>query len=210
METWKRLLLANKAWSIGKVDANPEFFTQMAKGQSPEFLWIGCADSRVPAEDITGASPGELFVHRNIANLVVHTDLNLLSVLHFAVEHLKVQHVIVCGHYGCGGVKAALSQESFGVINAWLRHIKDTYRIHKDEVDMHDERAAFDRMVELNVKQQVHNLTKTEVIQRAWSERRGPTLHGWVYGLDDGLIHPLVRVDHTTPIDDAYKFKAWA
>ena len=210
MGTWKRLLLANKAWSIGKVDANPEFFTQMAKGQSPEFLWIGCADSRVPAEDITGASPGELFVHRNIANLVVHTDLNLLSVLHFAVEHLKVQHVIVCGHYGCGGVKAALSQESFGVINAWLRHIKDTYRIHKDEVDMHDERAAFDRMVELNVKQQVHNLTKTEVIQRAWSERRGPTLHGWVYGLDDGLIHPLVRVDHTTPIDDAYKFKAWA
>ena len=209
MEPWKRLLLENKAWAQGKVEVTPEYFRDLAQGQSPEFLWIGCSDSRVPAEDITGASPGELFVHRNIANLVVHTDLNLLSVLQYAVEHLKVEHVIVCGHYGCGGVKAALSSSSYGLLNAWLRHIKDTYRNHKDEVDLHDEGAAFDRMVELNVKQQVHNLTKTDIIQRAWGQRQMPTLHGWVYGLDDGLITPLVRVDHNAPVDDAFRFKEW-
>ncbi len=209
MEAWKRLLLENKAWAQSKVEASPEYFKELARGQKPEFLWIGCSDSRVPAEDITGASPGELFVHRNIANLVVHTDLNLLSVLNFAVDHLQVEHVIVCGHYGCGGVKAALTGTSYGLMNGWLRHIKDVYRVHKDEIDLHDADAAFHRMVELNVKQQVHNLTKTEIIQRAWSQRKKPTLHGWVYGLDDGLITPLVRVEHDSPIDDAYRFKEW-
>lgn len=206
MEPWKRLLLENKAWAQGKTEVNPEFFAELARGQNPDFLWIGCSDSRVPAEDITGASPGELFVHRNIANLVVHTDLNLLSVLQFAVEHLCVEHVIVCGHYGCGGVKAALSPKSYGLLNAWLRHIKDTYRAHKDEVDLHDPEQGLDRMVELNVKQQIHNLTKTDIIQRAWATHRRPTLHGWVYGLDDGLIKPLVRVDHTSPVDEAFRF----
>lgn len=206
MEPWKRLLLENKAWAQGKTEVNPEFFSDLARGQNPDFLWIGCSDSRVPAEDITGASPGELFVHRNIANLVVHTDLNLLSVLQFAVEHLCVEHVIVCGHYGCGGVKAALSPKSYGLLNAWLRHIKDTYRAHKDEVDLHDAEQGLDRMVELNVKQQIHNLTKTDIIQRAWANHRRPTLHGWVYGLDDGLIQPLVRVDHTSPVDEAFRF----
>jgi carbonic anhydrase len=206
MEPWKRLLLENKAWSQGKVDVRPEFFSELEAGQNPEFLWIGCSDSRVPAEEITGASPGELFVHRNIANLVVHTDLNLLSVLQYAVDHLMVEHVIVCGHYGCGGVRAALEKKSYGLMNTWLRHIKDTYRFHRDEIDMLDEAASWRRMVELNVQQQVQNLAKTEIVQRAWKEHRRPTLHGWVYGLRDGLINPMLKIDHTTELDSAFRF----
>mgnify|MGYP001156947798 CR=1 FL=1 len=206
MKTWKRLLLENKAWAQAKVDVQPNYFTDLAQGQTPEYLWIGCSDSRVPAEEITGASPGELFVHRNIANLVVHTDMNLLSVLEYAVEHLKVKHVIVCGHYGCGGVKAAMQNDSYGVLNHWLLHIKDTYRQHKDDVDMLQGDAQVRRMVELNVHRQLANLAKTAVIQRAWRERQAPTLNGWVYDMQSGLINPLMEVTHETDLDPVYRF----
>ena len=206
MKTWKRLLLENKAWAQAKVDVQPNYFTALAQGQTPEYLWIGCSDSRVPAEEITGASPGELFVHRNIANLVVHTDMNLLSVLEYAVEHLKVKHVIVCGHHGCGGVKAAMQNDSYGVLNHWLLHIKDTYRQHKDDVDMLQGDAQVRRMVELNVHRQLANLAKTAVIQRAWRERQAPTLNGWVYDMQSGLINPLMEVTHETDLDPVYRF----
>jgi carbonic anhydrase len=208
MENWKRLLMANKAWAQERMEARPEFFRELAKEQRPDFLWIGCSDSRVPAEEITGTSPGELFVHRNIANLVVHTDLNLLSVLQFAVENLEVKHIIVCGHYGCGGVRAALTHSRFGLLNKWLRHIKDTWHDHRDELTLiPDGPRRVDRMVELNVMEQVQNLMKTSIIQEAWARHQRPVLHGWVYGLEDGLIKPLVQVPPGSPIDEVYRFE---
>lgn len=207
MEAWKRMLLENKAWAQGKTEASPGFFRDLAEGQRPAFLWIGCSDSRVPAEDITGASPGELFVHRNIANLVVHTDLNLLSVLHYAVEHLEVEHVIVCGHYGCGGVKAAMNHHSYGLLNKWLRQIKETYQSHRDELALYaDPVRRADRLVELNVMAQVHNLVKTGIIQEAWRSRKSPVIHGWVYGLEDGRLKDLLRVEPGTPIEDIFRY----
>jgi carbonic anhydrase len=170
-------------------------------------LWIGCSDSRVPANEITGTQPGEIFVHRNIANMVVHTDLNLLSVLQYAVEVLKVKHVIVCGHYGCGGVQAAMTQKSLGIINKWLRNIKDVYRFHREEVDsIKDEVEKTNRLVELNVQEQVLNLAKTSIIQKAWKENQAPDLHGWVYGLHNGLIKPLLEMPAGTHIDKLYEF----
>ncbi len=207
MESWKRLLLENKAWSQGKIDIQPDFFKNLAAEQNPEFMWIGCSDSRVPAEEITGASPGELFVHRNVANMVVHTDLNLLTVLQFAVEFLEVRHVIVCGHYGCGGVNAAMSTKSYGLINTWLAPIKDSYRLHRDEIDMLDPEAAQRRMVELNVQRQVTNLARTEVVQRAWRDHERPMVHGWVYDMQDGLINPMLRIGPGQDIDPAYRFE---
>ncbi len=201
------MLQANRAWVERKLSLQPDYFTEMAKEQKPEFLWIGCSDSRVPAEEITGTSPGELFVHRNVANLVLHTDLNVMSVLQFAVETLKVKHVIVCGHYNCGGVKAALSHKRYGLMNKWLRQIKDTYHHHRAEVDAfetYDQRV--NALVEASVVEQVHNLVQTSIIQRAWHEEQRPTLHGWVYALSDGLIKPLVQLDPDTRIDDAYRF----
>jgi carbonic anhydrase len=159
----------------------------------------------VPAEQITGASAGELFVHRNLANLVVHTDLNLLSVLECGVRTLKVEHIIVCGHYECHGVRAAMSRESYGLMSSWLNHIKDTWRAHKDELSLHDPEVAHRRLVELNVLQQVRNLARTEVVQRAWATEGRPTLHGWVYDPADYLIRPLVKVDAETPMDDLFK-----
>ena len=207
MDTYKRLLLANKAWVQGKLSQAPNFFEDLAKEQRPEFLWIGCSDSRVPAEEITGVSPGEIFTHRNIANLVNHTDFNLLSVLSFAVEYLKVKHVIVCGHYGCGGVKAALSAHRYGVLDEWLRQIKDSYHSNK-EVITHagnlDQQA--DKLVEINIHEQLKNLVKTNVIQKAWHEGRRPTLHGWVYGMSDGLLKSLYKIDPGSPIEDIYRF----
>jgi carbonic anhydrase len=192
MKSYEKLLLENKAWAQEMLERNPHYFERMNQGQAPEFLWIGCSDSRVPAEDITNSSPGEIFVHRNVANLVVHTDLNLLSVLQFAVEVLQVRHVIVCGHYNCGGVKAALSNKQLGLINKWLRNIKDTYRLHRDEIEaMDDEEARVDRLVELNVREQVVNLAKTSIVQLSWKRRQLPILHGWVYGLKDGLLKDL-------------------
>jgi carbonic anhydrase len=207
MESHKKLLLSNRAWVQEKLELRPDFFHELAKGQRPEFLWIGCSDSRVPAEEVTGAAPGELFVHRNIANLVVHTDLNLLSVLQFAVDHLKVKHVIVCGHYGCGGVKAAMSHQRYGLMNKWLRTIKDLIASHQAELlaDADVDRRT-DRVVELNVIQQVYNLAKTSIVQRAWHREQRPTLHGWVYGLETGLLKELIDVTPGTRLDDIFMF----
>jgi carbonic anhydrase len=208
MTTYEKLLLENKAWASEKVSDDPEYFERLAHIQTPEFLWIGCSDSRVPANEITGTQPGEIFVHRNVANLVVHTDVNLLSVLDYAVNHLKVKHVIVCGHYGCGGVKASMTNHNFNqVLNMWLRHIKDVYRLHRDELDTEqNEDKRFDRLVELNVKEQVNRLAMTSIIQKAWKHDQRPVLHGWVYGLKDGLLNPVFRMDPGTHIDPLYEF----
>lgn len=207
MQTFDKLLLENKAWAAEKIEDDPEYFNRLSLIQTPDFLWIGCSDSRVPAEDITGVQPGEIFVHRNIANLVVHTDLNLLSVLEYAVNHLKVKHVIVCGHYGCGGVKAAMTQHNLGIINKWLRNIKDVYRIHRKEInEIADDEKRSDRLVELNVMEQVMNLAKTSIIQGAWKREQRPHLHGWVYGLKDGLINPLMDMQPGTHIDEIYEY----
>ncbi|MFY7899061.1 MAG: carbonate dehydratase [Chitinophagaceae bacterium] len=207
MKIYDRLLLENKAWAKEQLDLDPEFFSRLAHLQTPEFLWIGCSDSRVPADRITGTQPGEIFVHRNIANMVVHTDLNLLSVLQYAVEVLKVKHVIVCGHYGCGGIKAALSHHSYGIINKWLRNIKDVYRFHKNEVDAFEtEDQKVDKLVELNVQEQVWNLAKTSIIQAAWKNHQAPDLHGWVYGLEDGLIKPIFELPAGSEIDPFYTY----
>ncbi|MBX2974142.1 MAG: carbonic anhydrase, partial [Flavobacteriales bacterium] len=182
MESYEQLLRNNKAWAADMTAKDPGFFARLVDVQNPEFLWIGCSDSRVPANEITGTLPGQIFVHRNIANMVVSTDLNMLSVLEYAVNVLKVKHVIVCGHYGCGGVKAALDNRSIGLIDTWLRNIKTVYRLHKDEVNaIADAEARFDRMVDLNTIEQVRNLSKTAIVQRAWAQRGGPHLHGWVY-----------------------------
>jgi len=208
MHSYEKLLLENKAWAQEKVDADPEYFKRLADLQTPEFLWIGCSDSRVPANEITGTQPGEIFVHRNVANLVINTDVNLLSVLDFAVTHLKVKHVIVCGHYGCGGIKAALTNHDFKyVLNMWLRNIKDVYRIHRNELDnIKQEEKKCDRLVELNVQEQVFNLAKTSIIQRAWKHEQRPDLHGWVYGLKDGLIKPVCEMKAGTEIDYLYEY----
>jgi len=207
MKAYEKLLLENKAWATEKVTDDPDYFNRLAHIQTPDFLWIGCSDSRVPANEITGTQPGEIFVHRNVANMVVHTDLNLLTVLEYAVHHLKVKHVIVCGHYGCGGVKASMTQHNFGIINKWLRNIKDVYRFHRDEIDsIKDEESRVNRMVELNVQEQVMNLAKTSIIQRAWKQNQFPHLHGWVYGLKDGLIKPVFEMPAGTHIDPLYEF----
>jgi carbonic anhydrase len=208
MKIYEKLLLENKAWANEKVQDDPEYFSRLAEIQTPEFLWIGCSDSRVPANEITNTQPGEIFVHRNIANMVVHTDVNLLSVLDYAVTHLKVKHVIVCGHYGCGGVKAAMSNHDYKqVLNMWLRNIKDVYRMHRDELNtFSDEQKKFDRLVELNVQEQVIHLAKTSIIQRAWKNNQRPHLHGWVYGLKDGLIKPVFEMPANTNIDSLYEY----
>ena len=208
MQSYEKLLLENKAWATEKVKDDPEYFQRLAQIQTPEFLWIGCSDSRVPANEITGTQPGEIFVHRNVANMVVNTDTNLLSVLDYAVSHLKVKHVIVCGHYGCGGIKAATTQNDFKmVLNMWLRNIKDVYRLHREELDsIKDQELRTDRLVELNVREQVYNLAKTSIIQRAWKQSNKPHLHGWVYGLKDGLIKPVFEMPAGTHIDPLYEY----
>ncbi|WP_207511533.1 carbonic anhydrase [Longitalea luteola] len=208
MQSYEKLLLENKAWASEKVSEDPEYFKRLADIQTPEFLWIGCSDSRVPANEITGTQPGEIFVHRNVANMVVNTDVNLLSVLDYAVNHLKIKHVIVCGHYGCGGVKAATTQSDFKpVLNMWLRNIKDVYRLHREELDsIKDTEKRTDRLVELNVREQVNNLAKTSIIQRAWKQNNQPDLHGWVYGLKDGIIKPVFEMKAGTHIDPLYEF----
>jgi carbonic anhydrase len=207
MKPFEKLLLENKAWAGEMVEKDSEYFKRLSNLQQPEFLWIGCSDSRVPANQITGTQPGEIFVHRNIANMVVNTDINMLSVLQYAVEVLKVKHVIVVGHYGCGGVKAAMTQHHFGIINHWLKNIKDVYRIHRDEVDAlptEDERV--NRLTELNVIEQVSNLSKTSIIQKAWKYDQRPHLHGWVYGLSDGLLRPVSDIAPGTKIDELYEY----
>lgn len=208
MKTYETLLLQNKAWAAEQLERDPEYFERLAGQQLPEFLWIGCSDSRVPANEITNTAPGEIFVHRNIANLVVNTDFNMLSVLQYAVTVLKVRHVIVCGHYGCGGIKAAMTNDDLGLINKWLRNIKDIYRFHQQELDSIeniDERA--NRLTELNVEEQVMNLAKTSIIQHTWKADQRPTIHGWVYGLKDGILHDLIKMDsRTSLIDPIYRY----
>jgi len=209
MKAYEKLLIENKAWATEKILDDPEYFNRLAHLQTPDFLWIGCSDSRVPANEITGTQPGEIFVHRNVANMVVNTDVNLLSVLDYAVNHLKVKHVIVCGHYGCGGIKAAITNNDFKpVLNMWLRNIKDVYRLHRKELDaIADENTRVDLLTELNVKEQVFNLAKTSIIQRAWKHEQRPDLHGWVYGLKDGIIKPVFEMDSGTHIDDIYEYE---
>ncbi|MCP9752931.1 carbonate dehydratase [Ferruginibacter sp. HRS2-29] len=207
MQAYEKLLLENKAWAAEQQTSDPEFFKRLAAQQTPKFLWIGCADSRVPADKITGTEPGEIFVHRNIANLVVNTDINMLSVLQYAVEVLGVEHVIVCGHYGCGGVKAAMQNHHYGIINHWLKEIKDTYRHQRDVVDvLPTEEERVNKMVELNVIEQVFNLAKTSIIQQAWKKNKRPQLHGWVYGLTDGIIKPVCEMDAESKIDPLYEY----
>jgi carbonic anhydrase len=207
MTSYEKLLLENKGWAKEMVDEDPDYFNRLAHLQTPEFLWIGCSDSRVPANEITGTQPGEIFVHRNIANMVVHTDLNMLSVLEYAVVNLKVKHIIVCGHYDCGGIKASMTKHNFGIINKWLRNIKDVYRFHREEMDLiADEEQRTDRLVELNVREQVMNLAQTSIIQKSWKYNNAPHLHGWVYGLKDGLIKPIFEMDPSTHIDNLYEF----
>jgi carbonic anhydrase len=208
MTTYEKLLADNKAWAKAQEEKDPEFFKRLLSLQTPEFLWIGCSDSRVPADKITGTQPGEIFVHRNIANMVVHTDVNLLSVLDYAVNTLKVKHVIVCGHYGCGGIKAAMDNNDYKpVLNMWLRNIKDVYHQYKNELDkITDQESKTDRLVELNVKEQVMHLAQTSIIQRAWQNEHRPYLHGWVYGLKDGLIKPVLEMEPGTRIDPLYEY----
>jgi len=208
MQPYDKLLNDNKAWAARMLAEDPEYFERLEHLQTPQFLWIGCSDSRVPADRITGTHPGEIFVHRNIANLVIHTDVNLLSVLEFAVVHLKVQHVIVCGHYGCGGIKAAMTNHDYKqVLNMWLRNIKDVYRLHKEELDaIEDVEERANLLTELNVKEQVMHLAKTSIIQRAWKSDQRPQLHGWVYGLSNGIIKPVFEMDANTPIDPLYTY----
>ena len=208
MRSFEKLLSENKTWSKNRQNNDPEFFKRLAQVQTPELLWIGCSDSRVPTNEITGTQPGEIFVHRNIANLVIDTDVNLLSVLYFAVNHLKVKHVIVCGHYGCGGIKAAMSNSDFKqILNMWLRKIKDVYKENREELDaIADMEKRENRLTELNVVEQVRRLMKTSIIQKAWKDRQAPDLHGWVYSLNDGVINPIYHLKANTAIDPLYRY----
>jgi len=208
MKPYELLLQENRAWAAKRIEDDPNFFNRLLRIQTPEFLWIGCSDSRVPANQITGTDPGEIFVHRNIANMVIHTDVNLLSVLEYAVVHLKVKHVIVCGHYGCGGIKAAMGNHDFKqVLNMWLRNIKDVYFNNRAELDaIADENLRADRLTELNVIEQVQRLAKTSIIQKAWKHEQRPELHGWVYGLKDGIIKPVYDMKANDAIDPLYVY----
>lgn len=207
MNEYEKLLLQNKSWVSEKLDLDENYFKNLADIQKPEFLWIGCSDSRVPANEITNTEPGEIFVHRNIANLVVNTDLNMLSVLKYAVEVLHVKHIIVCGHYGCGGIKAAITNHHYGLLNKWLRNIKDVYRLHHDELNNIDNiEDKTNTLVELNIIEQVNNLVKTSIVQKAWHENQSLMLHGCVYGLKNGILKDLIQVDKNTPMDPLYKF----
>lgn len=191
-QSYQRLIENNKVWVAEQNSSDPKFFSKLAKIQTPEYLWIGCSDSRVPANQITGTNPGEVFVHRNIANMVIHSDMNMLSVLSYAVEVLKVKHVIVCGHYGCGGVMAAMGNKQYGLIDNWLRHIKDVYRMHHATLDaIEDEELRARKLVELNVIEQVSDLGKTSIVQNAWRNGQLLEIHGWVYDLNDGYVNDL-------------------
>jgi carbonic anhydrase len=208
MELINRLLTANKTWAASQLNVQEDYFDNLSKDQKPDFLWIGCSDSRVPAEDLTGSRPGEMFVHRNVANLVVHTDMNMLSVLQYAVEVLKVRHILVVGHYQCGGVRASMMHKDLGLINRWLHNIKDVYDKNSGELDaIEDEKQRFDRLVELNVIQQVHNLAQTSIVQGAWHQGQEVHLHGWVFSLRDGLIKTLEHMPPGTNIGGIYKYE---
>jgi carbonic anhydrase len=206
-ESYKKLIEGNKTFAKAKTFEDPEFFKKQSLGQRPDYLWIGCSDSRVPANEVTNTQSGEMFVHRNVANLVVHTDMNLLSVLEYAVDYLDVKHIIVCGHYGCGGVRASMSNDLHGFVDNWLRNIKDVYSKHQVELDaIEDEDKRADRLTELNVLQQVSNVAKTSIVQKAWAKRE-LHLHGWVYGINSGLITDLCVVhDDKEDIEAIYRY----
>ena len=208
-EFYKKILDNNKKWVENQLALDIEYFKDLAKGQQPPLLWIGCSDSRVPANEIIGAKPGEVFVHRNIANMVIHSDMNMLSVLDYAVNVLKVKHVIVCGHYGCGGVKAAMGNDSIGIIDNWIRHIKDVYRLHEQYLDsIINEDNRFNAFVEINAKEQVFDLAKTSIVQGAWRNGQELTLHGWVYGLNSGYVTDLkVNISSNKDLDEVYQLK---
>ncbi|PKM37442.1 MAG: carbonic anhydrase [Gammaproteobacteria bacterium HGW-Gammaproteobacteria-10] len=209
MKSFEKLLTENKKWASDKQKIDPNFFKHLAKEQKPDFLWIGCSDSRVPAELIVNAEPGEMFIHRNIANQMVATDFNCLSVLQYAVAVLKVKHIIVCGHYNCGGVKAALNNQSTDLVltNKWLMHIKNVYRLHQKEVNaLATEQERIDRLVELNVIEQVKTLAYTSIIQQAWHKENRPIIHGWVYGLSDGLLKTLISMEPGHEIEPIFKY----
>jgi len=204
---YNNLLDKNKKWVAENLEKDPNFFKRLSKGQEPPILWIGCSDSRVPANEIIGAPPGEVFVHRNIANMVIHSDMSVLSVLDFAVNVLKVKHVIVCGHYGCGGVKAAMSNKQIGLIDNWIRHIKDVYRLHQDELNaIPNEDDRFNRFVEVNVTEQVLDVAKTSIIQNAWSKGQEIHIHGWVYDINDGIIDDLnITLKNNSSLSQVYQ-----
>lgn len=204
---YNKIIENNKKWVENKLELDPQYFERLSKGQKPPLLWIGCADSRVPANEIIGAQPGEVFVHRNIANMVIHTDMSMLSVLDYAVNVLKVKHVIVCGHYGCGGIEAAMTNKSIGLIDNWIRHIKNIYRVHKKELDkIGDISERTNRFVELNVIEQVYDLAKTSIVQNAWGIDQDLTIHGWVYGVDNGIVKDLgVNFKNDSQLDEVYK-----
>jgi carbonic anhydrase len=206
---YKKILDNNKQWVENQLQLDPNYFKDLSQGQNPPLLWIGCSDSRVPANEIIGAKPGEVFVHRNIANMVVHSDMNMLSVLDYAVNALKIKHVIVCGHYGCGGVKAAMGNNSIGIIDNWIRHIKDVYRLHHAELNaIENETERFNRFVEVNVIEQVYDLAKTSIVQSAWKSGQEVTLHGWVYGLNSGFVTDLnVNFSSNKDLDDVYQLE---
>lgn len=207
METYQRLLLENKAWAAEKKQIDSNYFLNLSKEQRPTYLWIGCSDSRVPANEITNTYPGEMFVHRNIANLVVHTDLNVMSVVQYAVDVLEVKHIIVCGHYGCGGIKAAMGNSHLGLINKWLRNIKDVYRLHREELDaITNEKDRADRLVELNIIEQSMNLAQTSFIQSAWKKRKAPMIHGWVYHMEDGILQEISKIVPGQDIDPIFRY----
>ncbi|OUS26458.1 carbonic anhydrase [Gammaproteobacteria bacterium 45_16_T64] len=191
MKTLKHLFDRNLAWADDIKQSNPEFFSKLSKQQAPEYLWIGCSDSRVPANQIVNLPPGEIFVHRNIANVVVHTDLNCLSVIHYAVEVLKVKHIMVCGHYGCGGVKAAMDGSENGLIDNWLCHIKDVERFNSEKLEGLSEHDKLDRLCEINVIEQVNNVCNTTIVQNAWKNGADLSVHGWIYGIDNGILKDL-------------------
>ncbi|GLU45234.1 carbonate dehydratase [Allomuricauda sp. NBRC 101325] len=207
---YKSLIANNKKWVQSKLEKDPEFFKKLEEGQQPPILWIGCSDSRVPANEIIGANPGEVFVHRNIANMVVHSDLNMLSVLDYAVNILRIRHVIVCGHYGCGGVKAAMGNKSHGLVDNWIRHIRDVYRHHHVELDgIKNVEHRFDTFVELNIKEQVYDLAKTSIVQDAWKRGQDLYLHGWVYGVGTGIVKDLnVNFSCNAQLEEFYKLES--
>lgn len=207
-KAYQKLIDGNRRFAMAKKFDDPEYFKKLSLGQKPDYLWIGCSDSRVPANEVTSTESGEMFVHRNIANLVVHTDLNLLSVLEYAVKVLKVKHIIVCGHYGCGGVRAAVANKSFGIVDNWLRNIKDVYQKNVEELlAISDDEKRIDRLTELNVIEQVKNLAKTTIVQEAWKNQKGELqLHGWVYGINSGLITDLnVIHDETDDLEKVFR-----
>ena len=209
IEFYKKIIDNNKKWVEEQLAIDKNYFKDLAKGQQPPLLWIGCSDSRVPANTIIGAKPGEVFVHRNIANMVIHSDMNMLSVLDYAVNVLKVKHVIVCGHYGCGGIKTAMGNQSVGIIDNWIRHIKDVYRLHEDYLNtFKDEEERFNKFVEVNVQEQVFDLAKTSIVQSAWKNGQDLALHGWTYGLNSGYITDLdVNMSSNSELDEVYRLK---